>query len=309
MSEPGPPAEPTPPGSTTLVAEPDGEIPVLEGTGLASSWADLGDAVAQEQPDGLTIAFAAAGAGLDTLGAVTDPFDEVLSSGAGWLIEHVWFLREPLDALAGDPQQVIAQARTWSNIAAELRSIAADQTATGVPGWSGQAGEAYRDAVHRYTRSVVDVAGQADDVAAVVLGSGAAVGTVRALVRDLIADFLAWAVRQAISALAAATVTAGASTAVAVTAIALEAYRLARLITEHLARLLDELSDAGDTVGRLVDGMRHAVVEARPTASHMHESLEKVPAAEVTEAGKQVSGAELDEPPSEEPPGEEPPDR
>jgi hypothetical protein len=42
VSAPGPPAEPTPPGSPTLVAEPDGEIPLLEGTGLASSWADLG---------------------------------------------------------------------------------------------------------------------------------------------------------------------------------------------------------------------------------------------------------------------------
>ena len=139
MSEPGPPAQHDPPGSSTLVAEPDAEIPALEGTGVTSSWADFGEAVTEEQPDGLTIAFAAAGAGLDTLGAITDPFDEVLSSAAGWLIEHVWFLREPLDALAGDPQQVIAQARTWSNIAAELHGIAADQTATGVPGWTRRA--------------------------------------------------------------------------------------------------------------------------------------------------------------------------
>jgi hypothetical protein len=302
VSEPAPPAQHDPPGSSTLVAEPDGQTSALEGTGLASSWTDLGEAVAAEQPDGLAIAFAAAGAGLDTLGAVADPFHEVLSSAAGWLIEHVWFLREPLDALAGDPQQVTAQARTWSNIASELRSIAADQTAAEVPGWSGQAGEAYRDAVHRYTRSVVDVAGQADALADVVLSSGAAVGTVRALVRDLIADFLAWAVRQAISALATAAVTVAASTAVAITAIAVEAYRLARHITEHLSRLLDVLSGAGETVGGLVDGMRHAMVEARATAPYMHDSLEKVPAAEVTEAGKQFSGAELDEPPSEQPP-------
>ena len=302
MSDSGPPAQHDPPGSSTLVAEPDGKTPALEGTRVTSSWVDLGEAVAEEQPDGLTIAFAAAAAGLDTLGAVTDPFDEVLSSAAGWFIEHVWFLREPLDALAGDPQQVIAQARTWSNIASELRSIAADQTAADVPGWSGQAGEAYRHAVHRYTRSVVDVAGQADELAEVVLGSGAAVGTVRALVRDLIADFLAWAVRQVISAVAGAAVTAGASTALAITAVAVEAYRVAGLITGHLSRLLDVLSDAGDTVGRLVDGMRHAMVEARATASSMHESLEGVPAAEVTEAGKQASAAALDEPPPEQPP-------
>lgn len=302
MSEPEPPAQHGPPGGSTLVAELGGQIAGLEGTGVASGWADLGEAVTAEQPDGLEIAFAAAGAGLDTLGAITDPFDEFLSSAAGWLIEHVWFLREPLDALAGDPQQVVAQAQTWSNIAAELRSIAADQTAAEVPGWSGQAGEAYRGAVRKYMRTVVDVAGQADELAGVVLGTGAAVGTVRALIRDLIADFLGWVVSKAISALVTASITLAASTAVAVTAIALEAYRLAHHITEHLSRLLDVLSDAGDTAGRLVDGMRHATFEARATAPYMQESLERVPAAEVVEAGKQFSGAALHEPPAEQPP-------
>jgi hypothetical protein len=286
------------PTGGSLVAEPE-PTSDLEGAGVVSSWADLADAAGKPAPDGMEIACAAAGAGLDTLGAIADPFDTLMSSSVGWLIEHVWFLREPLDALAGDPLQITAQAQTWSNIAGELRAVAADHIAAQVPGWAGPAGEAYRGAVSRYTGAVIDVAGQADQLAQLVLGSGAAVGTVRALVRDLIADFLSWVARMALGALAAATVTLAASTAAAVTAVALEAYRLARTIAEHISRLLDALSHAAATAGTLVAGMRHSAAEARARAHYMQDSLGQVPAAEVVEVGKQFSGATLENPPPE----------
>jgi hypothetical protein len=290
----------------TLVAEPEdaaGEpLTSLEGAGVASSWADVAEAVGADEPDGVEIAFVAAGAGLDTLGAIADPFDAIMSSAAGWLIEHVWFLREPLDALAGDPDQVVAQAQTWSNVAGALRCVATDHAAAGVYGWSGPAGMAYRGAVGDYARAVNDVAGQADQLANLVLGTGAAVGTVRALIRDLIADFLSRVLRRAIAALATAPVTLGGSTAAAIGVIALEAYRLACHLAERISRLLDVLSDAGSTAGRLVESMRHVVTELRATAPYMQESLEPIPAGEVVEAGKQFSGAELDEQPVEQPP-------
>ncbi|MCU1660885.1 MAG: hypothetical protein JWR58_950, partial [Pseudonocardia sp.] len=287
----------------TLVAEPEdaaGEpLTSLEGAGVASSWADVAEAVGADEPDGLEIAFAVAGAGLDTLGAIADPFDAVMSSGAGWLIEHVWFLREPLDALAGDPEQVVAQAQTWSNVAGALRSVATDQAASGVYGWSGPAGTAYHGAVGDYARAVHDVAGQAHQLANLVLGTGAAVGTVRALIRDLIADFLTWVARMAIAALATAPITMAASTAAAIAAIALEAYRLACHLAERISRLLDMLSDAGGTAGRLVESMRHVVTELRATAPYMQHSLEPVPVGVAVEVGKQFSGTALDERPVE----------
>jgi len=289
------------PTGESLVAERE-PTPDLEGAGVVSSWADVADAVAQPAPDGMEIAWAAAGAGLDTLGAIADPFDALMSSSIGWLIEHVWFLREPLDALAGDPLQVTAQAQTWSNIAGELRAVAADHTAAQVTGWAGPAGEAYRGTVARYTGAVVDVAGKADQLAQLVLGSGAAVGTVRALVRDLIADFLSWVARTALAALAAATVTLAGSTAAAITAVALEAYRLARTIAERISSLLDALSHAAATAGALVVGMRHTAADARAGAHHLQDPLEQVPAAEVVEAGKQFSGTALEHPPPEQQP-------
>jgi hypothetical protein len=290
------------PTGGSLVAE-RAPTPDLEGAGVVSSWADVADAVAKPAPDGMEIAWAAAGAGLDTLGAIADPFDALMSSSIGWLIEHVWFLREPLDALAGDPLQVTAQAQTWSNIAGELRAVAAEQhTAAQVTGWAGPSGEAYRGAVGRYTGAVVDVAGQADQLAQLVLGSGAAVGTVRALVRDLIADFLGWVARTALAALAAATVTLAGSTAAAITAVALEAYRLARTIAERVSSLLDALSHAAATAGALVVGMRHTAAVARARAHYMQDPLGQVPAAEVVEAGKQFSATALENPPPEQQP-------
>jgi hypothetical protein len=146
------------------------------------------------------------------------------------------------------------------------------------------------------------VAGKADQLAQLVLGSGAAVGTVRALVRDLIADFLSWVVRTALTALAAATVTLAGSTAAAITAVALEAYRLARTIAERISPLLDALSHAATTAGALVAGMRHTTADSRAGARYMQEPLGQVPAAQVVEAGKQFSGTAPENPPPEQQP-------
>src|SRR5690606_41981378 len=84
----------------------------LAGAGVASSWADLHAAASADDVDPLQVTYAAAAAGLDTLGAITDPLDALLTAGVGWLIEHGRFLHEPLDAPAGDPAQITAQART-----------------------------------------------------------------------------------------------------------------------------------------------------------------------------------------------------
>jgi hypothetical protein len=280
-------------GDTTLVAVDDGGVAPLEGAGVASSWADVATALGEQ--DGLQTAFALTGAGLDTLGAIADPFDAFLTSAIGWAIEHVTFLREPLDALAGDPEQVVAQAQTWANVAAELRSIAAEQGAADVHGWEGAAATAHRGAVDDCGRALHGVAGQADQLASLVLGTGAAVGTVRALVRDLIADFFAWVAKVVIGALATATVTVAASTAAAIATVGWEAVALARDIASRISRLLDLLSEASGTARHLVDGMRYAVTQLRAVAPFVEKQLVAVPLAAVTEAGKQFSSAELEE--------------
>src|SRR5947209_2066731 len=53
---------------------------------------------------------------LDALGMAMDPLGALAGAGIGWLIEHVSFLKKPLDWLAGDPEAVTAKAQTLQNV-------------------------------------------------------------------------------------------------------------------------------------------------------------------------------------------------
>lgn len=278
-------------------AEPLGN---WEGAGVASSWADLNDALGEENKDAGEIAWAALGAGLDTLGAIADPFDSFMSSVAGWLIEHIWFLHEPLDVLAGDPNQISAQAQTWHNVSRELSAVAADQRGA-VPGpaaWEGAAGDAYRIATERFAIGLDSAAADAEQLAELILSTGAAVGTVRALIRDLLADFLADLLVRAVAWAASAFVTFGGSLAVGVAHVVLMALDLADGIRHRISQLLDALKAAGGTAEELSDAVRDTVAQVRATAPYAQDAArEVVRVAEANgvddaiEVGKQFSDA------------------
>lgn len=274
----------------------------LDGAGAASSWADLAAALDEGQPAGPQIAFAAAAAGLDSLGMIADPFDAVATAGLGWLVEHVAVLREPLDALAGDPGQILAQATRWHDVSRTLRRAAEDYEvalSSSTAGWHGAVADGYRAAAADLTRALDDVAGRAEQLSRLVLGTGAAVGSVRALIRDLIAEFLGELVAKVLVALASAPASMGGSTAAAVGAVAWEVHALARDIAARLSRLLDDLAAASHTAAELVAGMRVAMAQisaaarsARAAATPWAAAFDGLPAREVAEAGKQFSSAE-----------------
>ena len=101
MTAPGPGREPE------LIVAPEndrrGAVGDLEGAGVLSSWSDLGEALPTDrQWDPGEIGFAASAVALDSLDAAMDPLGALGSAGVGWLIEHVEFLHEPLDWLAGE---------------------------------------------------------------------------------------------------------------------------------------------------------------------------------------------------------------
>lgn len=286
----------------SLVVEPtDGAEPwsSLEGGGVASSWADVGSAVGAGDP--FQAAFALAAAGLDTLGAVADPFDAVVGSAVGYAIEHVAFLREPLDALAGDPRRITAHAQSWHNAGTELRDVAAGCRQAGAASseWQGAAGDAHRHALTDHAQRLDAVAGRSEQLAGLLVGTGAAVGTVRALVRDMIADFLAAAVERLLLTTLTAAVSGGVSALAGVGWLVWEAVQLADRIADRIAALLTTLSAAGGAAGRLADDMIDAAARAIDLASAVQhrarvldEAFAAVPAAEVAEAGKQLTKAE-----------------
>lgn len=293
----------TGPSLQDLVVAPEHETvePLnWEGAGVVSSWADLGEAVIAPNPDPDQIAFAAAGAGLDTLGFIDDPFRALVGSAVGWLIEHVSFLHEPLDALAGDPTQIIAHAQTWHNVSKELAAVAADyrhQTAD-LSAWEGLAGDTYRAAAGGYTGALDTGSAGAEMLSGLVLTTGAVVGTVRALIRDIIADFIAKVIGWALGAAVTAWLTAGGSLAALAATVALRAADLAADFARRISDLLDALSCAGGVAGRIADqmrGLRTTLAEAGPgLRAGVEATIGNDDLATFVEAGKQLTGAQQD---------------
>lgn len=253
-----------------LVAAPedeDAEGMNFEGAGVLSSYEDLSRALSEPQPDAEQIAFAATAAGLDSLSVGMDPLGELSQAGVGWLIEHVWFLHEPLDALAGDPTQITAQARTWHNASNAMLAVAQDypRDAAAVTGWDGAAADEYRGAVDDYAYHLGRAAAAASDVSTEIMASGAAVGTVRALIRDVIAEFVGDLIKKALVALAGSFVSFGGSAVAFAAFISVEAVLLAADIVRRIQKLLDvlaasaqRLQDAATLMERLPDGVIEA---------------------------------------------------
>lgn len=236
-------------------ANEDVAADALEGSGVLSSWKDLGAAAGSG--DAGEVGFAAAAAGMDALGAAMNPLGSLAGAGIGWLIEHVSFLHEPLDWLAGDPGQITAQARTWHNAAAALRALGDDHRieVDRLTGWDGEAAAAYRHAAGTYVAGLRAGSDAAADLSEQVLSAGAAVGTVRALIRDLVADAVGEIIALAVVALAAAALSAGGSVAGFVGWSVSRAVMTAAETAEHVAQLLDRLAGVGLQVSRTADDL------------------------------------------------------
>lgn len=204
--------------------------------------------------------------GLDALSMVMNPLGELVKVGVGWLIEHIDFIREPLEVLTGDPGQVKAIAETWENIAKRLDEMTAEyQTAMSLTeGWSGDAATGYRGVAHGYIAALGQIAGQARDAANGVKTAGVVVGTTRAIIFDLIATFISNVITRALLALASSWFTFGASVGVFIASVVADAVQLAAKLQKRLGKLLqaiqqfvskyrvlgDKSADAAKALGR-----------------------------------------------------------
>jgi hypothetical protein len=289
------------PGANPLVVAPENEdaqpLDNFEGAGVVSSWADLNAAISADQVDPVQVAYTAAGAGLDTLGAIDEPLDSLLSAGVGWLIEHVWFLHEPLDALAGDPTQITAQAQTWHNVGGELAAVAQDHrgAAAALGAWEGVAGDGYRGAVDRFGGALEGAAQNATELADLILTTGSQAGTVRALIRDWIAGWVSDAIQTVVLYGAAALVTAGGAAGAGAVQLILRAVDLAYTIARQLQKLLDAMTLAGGMAAQVSGAIQQtsaAVRAAMPTVTDINQAAEELRADAVIENGKQLTAAE-----------------
>ncbi|MCE3556128.1 hypothetical protein LWC33_32390, partial [Pseudonocardia sp. RS11V-5] len=241
---PAPAFVPTPPFVPTAAQEPG----TFDGAGLASSVADLADAAGADRADPAALAWTAAGVGLDALGFVADPFGELATAGIGALIEHVGFLREPLDRLAGNPAEIVARATDWHRGAQAVAAEAAARRRPELGGWTGSAADAARAAAARDAAALSALATDCAAVADRLLEAGATIGAERALIRDTVAGFLWDLARWALAAVASA----GALTPLAVASAVGEAATLAARIAGGVRALLAWLDEARAGLGALL---------------------------------------------------------
>lgn len=206
------------------------------------------------------------GGSLDVLGTVIDPLGSLLAWGVGWLMEHVKPLREALDWLAGNPDEIAAHAATWRNVSAATTGThqqLAEVVRVQVAAWSGESGDAYRRHAAQQGEAIGGIATAAGAISYAVEGAGLLVGLVRGIVRDLIAQFVATLAARLPQWLAEEALTLGIGTPLVVGQVAALVAKWAdkiqgfvRALLNSLRRLNGKLADLTAVIERLQQSLR-----------------------------------------------------
>ena len=211
---------------------------------------------------------------LDTVAFALDPLAKLISAGLGWLIEHVEFLRWPLDQLAGNPDAIQDLANQLHTIGQNLRNSATDfdnALKNDVTKWQGQAADQFTAAMNGHRTHIDDAGHSVDTVGYVVETTMALIAAVRSLFRDIITTVLGDIIATMLVALAAAVFTFGASIAVGVTKCVVEA-------TVQVTSMLAKLAKVGELAGRSASRISELTDMTRGESGAAHE-LDDLPAA------------------------------
>jgi uncharacterized protein YukE len=209
------------------------------------------------------VALSATGAVVDTVGAV-DPFAAIAGAGVGWLLTHVDLLREPLDALLGDPDEINGNVDALRRAAAEMRRLAREhqEDLKTVAEWQGQAGDAYNTSLGQMAEELESLGTALDGTAAVVGISGMLVTTLRGIVFGVISSLITELIRDALIAAASAGGTLGGSVAafggVASTRAAATAADISGRISDlvgGLGRQTGRLGTLAEEMSKITDGL------------------------------------------------------
>jgi uncharacterized protein YukE len=243
------------------------------GGGIVESFSELVGAIKQDgKNDAAQIAVAGVTVGLDVLGMVLDPLGTVFAAGIGWLIEHIGFLREPLDLLMGDPDAVKANAALLQMEAVKFEGYAKehDDALAAVAGWQGEAADKFRKSMRDLSEEIKSYGQIVSGASDTTINMGVAVAATRAVVRDIIATLIGGLIAGALAAVAAAFFTFGASIAgfiaTAIGLAASTAAKIAKLISKltgivsrnskRMADLSQYMADVSKRMERFADAAR-----------------------------------------------------
>ncbi|WP_051366796.1 WXG100 family type VII secretion target [Hamadaea tsunoensis] len=174
-----------------LVAQAQSSTTWYTGLGLVEDVAQVSNGIQNNSwVDGT---LGTVGGALDILGMAIDPIGSLVSWGVSWLMEHLKPLKDALDWLAGNPDEIAAHAQTWDNVAKfvdEARQQFRDAVAAQTGPWVGDSGDAYREHAGIHLSALEGIQKGAHGISYAVQGAGLLVGLVRGIVRDLIAQFI-----------------------------------------------------------------------------------------------------------------------
>ncbi|RSM34434.1 hypothetical protein DMA12_48335 [Amycolatopsis balhimycina DSM 5908] len=213
---------------------------------------------------------------LDLLGAAMDPLGTLASAGVGWLIEHISFLKDGLDKLAGKPEAITAKAVTWTNIAKQLTETAEsyEQKAKKVQESFSDCGsaEAYQKTAESYVGVLRGAASHAEGASTAMNIGAALVGTERGLIRDMISSFVGELIIKALAALAASWCTFGGTIAAFIADTVIEGGVLAEKISTRIAKIVEKLESLAKGAGKskaALEGAANALKKAGKSADRI----------------------------------------
>ncbi|MET9210877.1 MULTISPECIES: WXG100 family type VII secretion target [unclassified Nocardia] len=170
---------------------------VLKGTIAGDAWDVYGNFASGQVDAAMLGILGLAGSVMEVAYKVLDPFAFIGSQVAKWILDHVEFMRNALDELAGNPDIVEAYAKSWTKISTELTAVAADWKSSveqDIDDWQGASGQQYRVSAS----SLIDQIDAASGIAATMGKSmesvSKAVDVVRTLVRDVLANLIGAAI-------------------------------------------------------------------------------------------------------------------
>ncbi|MGV9293327.1 RHS repeat-associated core domain-containing protein [Amycolatopsis sp. NPDC003676] len=223
---------------TNPLIAPVKETSAMAGVPLLEDATGLKEAI--ESKNWAAVAIGAVGTAIDVLTAVMDPFGAIFAAGVGWLMEHVGPLKEALDALTGNADEIKAQAETWTNVAKELEGVSAELTQLvnkDLQDWHGEAADSYRKKADDTSALIASAQKGSEGAASGVKTAGEIVAAVRSLVRDTIADLVGHLISWALQVL----FTAGIGMAWVVPQVVSAVAKTASKITQVTTRLVKAL--------------------------------------------------------------------
>ncbi|GLY65066.1 RHS repeat-associated core domain-containing protein [Amycolatopsis taiwanensis] len=194
----------------------------------------------------------AIGAGMDLLTMAMNPVGTLISYGLNWLIEHVKPLKDALDHLAGDADQIAAYSQTWKNIAQAVQGAGKDLAATvekDTANWTGQAADTYRTNLKNKIDHINAASTCAETISVVVEIVGVITGAVRGLVRDMVTQAIGDFIQDALE----------------------EVFSLGLGTPVVVAQVVEQVSAWMEKIGATIKKLINSVEKLRPMMSKLEE--------------------------------------